>query len=406
MAQSRAILLLSLGLSVSLAASVGAQEPTIGELEAHAEELLKARAYSSPSGENVVDVCKAIIQRDPTNARAAELLTKVTDIYVRGGERRLDNGDFKGALANFNQALMLDSGNRKAKSGRDRAKDGLERSRFQVEPNQTVEYYLAKGNELFDGGDFARASKYYEAILKKIPDDPFAKLRAQACAKELGVATAATPASPDPEVRLSYYREAAAQLEKSGQWEPALSYYKQIVAAEPDDAEAAAGLLRAEDHVMGYGRLLVTLASDPFRWSAKVKTPNDAQQDLAIRVTVSVDGKEAASLTDTIIEKLALGDVSTNELVLPPGFSVRVPKPGNNQIVVQIIAGTKKPRVFGGQATLPVPVGTPLAVAVTGTSTLSYGGTFVKKTDGDYKITLEPAAAPPAAEPTEEPAPE
>jgi tetratricopeptide (TPR) repeat protein len=374
-----------------------AQPADVASLEAKAKELFAKKAHVHPPGENVVDVCKEIIKVDPTNATATDLLTKVTSILVNTGDGKLRKRDFKGALGSYDQALSLDSGNAKARAGRDKARQGLEKEKFEVEGGKAPEYYMAKGNELFDQGDYVRARKYYLAILRTIPDDPFAKTRERDCAVKLGIEVpAAAPATPqDPAAKLSYYREAAAQLEKSGDWAAALSYYKQIVAAAPDDAQAKAGLERAEDQVGGFGRLRLASAGATFWWSAKVKTPDEAKAALGITVKVLADGKEVGTFTDAIIEDLKLGDVSRNELAFPLDFSVRVPNPGSNVVAVQIHVGGEKPRSFGGQATLSLQPGQVLAATVEGTSSLKLGSGFSKKMTGEFSIAIKPATAAP-----------
>ncbi|MFN7973259.1 MAG: hypothetical protein U0166_13090 [Acidobacteriota bacterium] len=379
---------------LALAASASAQD--VPALEAKAKELFKAKAYMRPAGENVVDVCKEIIKVDPTNATAADLLSKVEDVLVGGGEGKLKKRDYKGALANFEQALTLDSGNARAKAGRDKARDGLSRDKFEVEPGMSPEAYMAKGNDLFSQEDYVRARKYYLAILKTIPDDPFALKREKECADKLGIGSTTGSSTPtDPAAKIAYYREVAAQLEKSGEWEAALSYRKQVLAAMPDDPASIAAMQRAEDNAGGYARVKISMAGDPFFWSAKADTPEEAKAELAITVKVIVDGKESATYRDDEIETLAPGDVCKNQLKLPEGFSARVANPASNVIAFQILVGTDKPRNFAGQGTVSTQKGVATEVTIVGSSTLKFGGGFSKKMGGAYTIAVKPAAAAP-----------
>lgn len=382
---------LAASLSCLLAALPALAQSDIASLEAKAKELFQKKAYTSPAGENVVDVCKELIMQDPTNGTAADLLNKVIGIMVASGEQKLKSRDHSGAVASFNQALALDPQNKKALAGRDRARSGQEKEKFEVEPGQTVEYYLSKGNELFDKQDYVRARKYYLAILKQIPDDPFAQERERECNARLASGSNPGAAPSKPADKVAYYREVAGQLEKKGQYDAALSYWKQIVAQAPDDAEARRGVLRSEDSMMKAGRLALVLGGAPFFWQDKVKDAAEAKAELTIRLAVIVDGKETASFEDTTIEQLAIGEVSRNELHLPPDFSARVPSPGQNQITVQITAGARKPKTFSGQAAMAFTVGAVTKATAEGTSTLEYGGIFGKKMGGDYQIALKPA---------------
>lgn len=373
-----------------LAALPAAAQSDIPSLEAKAKELYQKKAYTSPAGENVVDVCKQLILADPTNATAADLLNKVIGVLVTGGEKKLAKRDYSGAIGSFAEALALDPQNKKALAGRDKARTAQEKEKFEVEAGQPVEYYLTKGNELFEQKDYVRARKYYLAILKQIPDDPFAQRREKECNEMLaGAPSAAAGAPSTPEARIAYYREVAAQLEKSGQYDASLSYYRQILEQVPDDVAALEGAARSDDFVKKAGRIYLTPSGAPFFWQAKVKTAAEAQEELTITVSVVVDGKETASFQDTTIEQLNVGDVCKNELHLPPSFSARVPSPGQNQVSVQISAGSKKPRTFGGQITLPFTVGGAVKATLEGTSTLQFGGAFGKKMDGDYKIAIK-----------------
>jgi len=167
-------------------------------------------------------------------------------------------------------------------------------------------------------------------------------------------------------------------------------YLRRILAIRPDDQQAKASLETAEDAKMGAGRIALTLAGDPFVWKAKTRRASDAKDKLAITVSLLVDGKEAGSFTDTDVEELKLGDLSSNELHLPEAFSVRVKKPGDNKVTVRIEAGGRKPKSFEGHVQVLAKAGDRIRLAATGNSSLEFGGTFIKKMSGDFAMEVAP----------------
>ena len=363
-----------------------AQTEDIAAMEARIRDLFDKKAWTRPPGDNVVDACKDLIRLDPTNATCTDLLQKIISIYLSGGKRRLASGDYNGAAGNFQVVLGLDSSNETARKGLAEAKEGAKRGSFRVEPNQSPEFYLEKANELFDAGNYERARLYYQAILKQLPDDPFARVREQECARKLGLAAGAPD---DPDEKIAYYREVAAELEKAKEWEPAASYYRQILEVHPDDPEARSGLNRAEAGLMGAGTIEVMMTGDPFWWSDKAKSASEAKENLTITVELLVDGQVIATETDSVIEQLALGDVSRNDLAVGSSLLGRFKNPGSNTVALRIRAGEK---TFMGQFAATTSADKTLRLQAMGSSSLKFSGALglFKRMTGDFTIALSP----------------
>ncbi len=376
----------------ALLAPIAMAQEDLAALEQRAKDYYKKRAYTRPAGENVIDVCKQIIGQDPTNATAIDLLTKVTGFLIRLGNRKLESRDYRNATGLFRKALSLDSENRKARQGLAAARAGLAKQSFKVERGKSAEYYMARGNELFDQGDYILARKYYQEILRLMPGDPLASRREAECAEHLGVKpkTQKGPMASEEE-RLKYWRQAAGQMIATGDYDGAVGYLRRILALRPGDQQAKKSMEKAEDSKMGAGRIALSLTGDPFVWKAKTRKVSDTKDRLAITVSFLVDGKEAGSFTDAEVESLKLGDLSANELHLPADFSVRVKKPGDNKVTVRIEAGSRKPKMFEGHVQILLKAGDRVGLVGTGSSSLEYGGTFIKKMNGDYTLELAPA---------------
>ena len=123
--------------------------------------------------------------------------------------------------------------------------------------------HFRRGNQLSDDGEFAGALAEYDAALRSVPDDPAFLNNRGAALSRLGRDNDALAAyervlllSPDDPVALHNRGVALAQL---GRYEEAVAAYDRALALVPDDAGTLANLGLALAHLGHYVKALAIL---------------------------------------------------------------------------------------------------------------------------------------------------
>jgi type II secretory pathway component GspD/PulD (secretin) len=198
------------------------------------------------------DVNLPAVPGEPSSALSSILVTPglpTHDDLMTQGEALMEQGDAAGAYEAFTQALMTDPNSRAARRARERAARIVQREsgisdRVSITDARSPipDQRLAQARAALDAGQFEDARALFNAVLA---DDP------QSTQAQDGILAVEQARANASEVERSH--EIAMNIERgrtaldAGQFDSAQTAYEAILALDPDQADAQAGLQRLHD---------------------------------------------------------------------------------------------------------------------------------------------------------------
>jgi tetratricopeptide (TPR) repeat protein len=270
----------------------------IADLEGRARNYFQALNYTRPARNNVLDVSKEILARDPDNAVVRELVGKMVAYYTQKGAEALTARDFARAIDMYNRLLTVDLFQKNRAFAEAQLAEARRRQSETPPADATPDVLLKRAEAAFLAKDYEKARTFYTAILQQMPGDPLARRGLEASNRALGVEPEGTV-----EERVAYYRQAGETFMERDDLQEAKFYYDKIAALDPQDRDARSKLSIIEDRLTPKGTLSVRFQGEPFWWSSRVDTRLTGDDAKAyIELVMKIDGETMYYRTDSDVE--------------------------------------------------------------------------------------------------------
>jgi len=149
----------------------------ISELEENARNYFAIYQYTEPDSANCLAECREILQRDPDNRLAKELIKQMVRNYFGWAEREWDNGNFAFALIYYSRILRIDDRDERVYENVWELFDLIDvESEIPLEPitgGRPPDYYYTIAEQYYMNGQFEKSKAYFNFLLENfVPDDP------------------------------------------------------------------------------------------------------------------------------------------------------------------------------------------------------------------------------------------
>jgi len=147
------------------------------ELEENARNYFAAYQYTEPDSANCLAECRTILQRDPDNRLAEELMSAMVRNYYSWAEREWDNGEVTFALIYYSRILRIDDKDERVYENIWELLDLIdvesEVSLEQIAGGKPPDYYYAVAEQYYRNGQFDKSKAYYNYLLENfVAGDP------------------------------------------------------------------------------------------------------------------------------------------------------------------------------------------------------------------------------------------
>lgn len=138
-------------------------------LEESARNYFAARQYTEPDSANCLAVCRRILERDPDNRLANQLISRMMQNYFQWAERERINGRFAGALVYYKRILRIDPVNEAAYEHIWDIIDMIDaEAEVELDPIQRgrpPDFYYAVAEQYYRSGQFVKSSEFFRFLL-------------------------------------------------------------------------------------------------------------------------------------------------------------------------------------------------------------------------------------------------
>ena len=142
----------------------------LSELEENARNYFAAYQYTEPDSANCLAECREILQRDPDNRLAKELMKAMVRNYYSWAEREWDNGNFAFAMIYYSRILRIDDTEESVYENIWDLLDLIDvESEIALDPitaGKPPDYYYAIAEQYYRNGQFDKSKAYFNFLLE------------------------------------------------------------------------------------------------------------------------------------------------------------------------------------------------------------------------------------------------